>query len=156
MPALLALLCLSALLQDSEAAPLSASPAAATFSACSRPPSALQAWAFSPQAASALQLASNASLCLVPLGCNGTAGTVLVTAGCNSSSKCSLWTYDTFTYFTFTSSPSDLLLTAGAAGAAATAQNDQGTPNQQFMYSTDAQTVSPASDSTLCLTASSS
>jgi hypothetical protein len=104
---------------------------------------------------------------MVP-GCSNSSNSALVVAPCTTgaivedvedagplSPTCALWAYDTYTYFTFTNSASQLLLTDNGSGIAATVSSAGGTPNQAFMFTGGAgslSTIQPAADPTLCLT----
>ena len=108
----------------------------------------------SSAAASASSSVSAAALppqCLQPLNCNQSAGAPLGLGAC--SSACAAWQYDTFTYFTFSSLQSGLLLTsAGPGGANATIDAGR-SPSQQFAYNPTVMVIAPVSAQNLCLTA---
>ena len=146
---------------------------AVIFAACASPPPPAQLWFFNGTGSSAGTLLlggvggigaaggaggggaggrlASAQQCLAPLACGVKPGTPLALDGCGSA--CASWTYDTFTFFTFTSSPSGLLLTsAGSDGSNATVDTGRST-NQQFGYNPTVMTIAPASDDSLCLTA---
>jgi len=121
------------------------------FAACASPPPPSQMFNFTSLSSGLLRLAQNQSLCVVPAVCGALAATPAVAAPCDG--PCSKWSYDTFTYFTFTNDKTGLLLEAAGAGAPAAVAPATGLPAQQFQYSPDTLTVTSAADSTLCLAA---
>ena len=123
-----------------------------SFAPCASPPGPSQTWLFN----STLSPASSAALCLAPAGCSAAAGAPLVALPCASVVQCSTWQYDTFTYFTFTNSASTLLMTSEGPGGVNATIEPGTSVNQQFTYNAYVPQISPASDSTLCLTAASS
>ena len=139
--------------------PAGASPAAAypsvSFAPCPAAPAPASTWNFTggPSLPGALQWGGNASLCLAPLACASADGAQAALAPCAAAAAaCSTWAYDTYTTFTLTNAASGNELTSGGAGgAAATVSAPSGAPQQQFIINQGE--VSPASDSSLCLTA---
>ena len=131
------------------------------FAACVSPPPASQLWAYNGTGSGgggvlllgggSAAAAPSPPQCLAPLGCNTTAGAPLALGAC--SSACAAWAYDTFTYFTFTSLQSGLLLTsAGPDGVNATIDVGRSS-NQQFAFNPTVMVISPVSAQNLCLSA---
>ncbi len=90
--------------------------------------------------------------CLAPLNCSQLPGAPLALAPCAApaTAPCAPWFYDTYTTFTVTSTQSSNRLTSGGAGGLnATVEPPSGDSSQQFVINDGL--VSPASDTTLCL-----
>ena len=99
-----------------------------------------------------LQPAKNLSMCLTPKNCAGIAGASPVVAKCSGVTRCGSWTYDTFTFFTFTNDASGLLLESNGSGNAATMGDSGVMMAKRFTWGDGSGTIKPAVDSTICLT----
>ena len=122
------------------------------FFACPSPPAPEAQFNYTgtPSSPGALQWAANQSLCAAPQGCAAAAGAAAALAPCAAVARCASWMYDTYTSFTLTAQASgNRLASSGAGGARATVEAPSGGPEQQFII--QGGTISPASDSTLCL-----
>jgi hypothetical protein len=124
-------------------------PGVPTFQPCNN--SDLQKWAMTGTKG-VLQPANNLSLCLTPKGCAGSIGASPVVAKCSDVTRCGSWTYDTFTFFTFTNDASGLLLESDGSGTPATLGDSGVTMAKRFIWGDGSGTIKPATDSTICLT----
>lgn len=132
----------------------------ALFVPCASNPTANQTWNFTAPASEKpgqLHPLTNYSLCLMAPGCSNSSSPLIV-APCATAvpPSCLTWTFDTYTYFTFTNTASQLLLTDNGPGAPASATSASSSPSQAFQFTGgqgSLSTIQPADNSQLCLTA---